>query len=86
MIGWAWTCGNARRPRRGRGFSVRSQTGRAALAGSAGDFGFGGASGTYFWVDPQEDLVVVFMAAAPGYMGQVLRVLVKNLVLASIID
>jgi CubicO group peptidase (beta-lactamase class C family) len=67
----------------GLDFSVRSQTGRAALAG---DFGFGGASGTYFWVDPQEDLVVVFMAAAPGYMGQVLRVLVKNLVLASIID
>lgn len=70
----------------GLGFSVRSQTGRAALAGSTGDFGWGGASGTYFWVDPQEDLVVVFMAAAPGYIGQVLRVLVKNLVLASIID
>lgn len=70
----------------GLGFSVRSQAGRAALAGSAGDFGFGGAFGTYFWVDPQEDLVVVFMAAAPGYIGQVLRVLVKNLVMASIID
>jgi CubicO group peptidase (beta-lactamase class C family) len=70
----------------GLGFSVRSQAGRAAFAGSAGDFGFGGAFGTYFWVDPQEDLVVVFMAAAPGYIGQVLRVLLKNLVLASIID
>jgi CubicO group peptidase (beta-lactamase class C family) len=68
------------------GFRVRSQTGRAALAGSSGDFGWGGAFGTYFWVDPQEDLVVVFVAAAPGYIGQVLRVLVKNLVLASIID
>jgi CubicO group peptidase (beta-lactamase class C family) len=53
---------------------------------STGDFGWGGAFGTYFWVDPQEDLVVVFMAAAPGYIGQVLRVLVKNLVVASIID
>jgi CubicO group peptidase (beta-lactamase class C family) len=70
----------------GLGFSVRSQAGRAALAGSTGDFGWGGAFGTYFWVDPQEELAVVFMAAAPGYMGQVLRVLVKNLVLASIID
>jgi hypothetical protein len=65
---------------------VRSQAGRAALAGSVGDFGWGGASGTSFWVDPDEDLVVVFMAAAPGYIGQVLKVLVKNLVLASIID
>jgi CubicO group peptidase (beta-lactamase class C family) len=70
----------------GLGFSVRSQTGRALLAGSTGDFGWGGAFGTYFWVDPQEDLVVVFMAAAPGYIGQVLRALVKNLVVASIID
>jgi CubicO group peptidase (beta-lactamase class C family) len=70
----------------GLGFSVRSQTGRAALAGSAGDFGWGGASGTSFWVDPEEDMAVVFMAAAPGYIGQVLKVLVKNLVLASITD
>ena len=70
----------------GLGFTVRSQAGRAAVAGSIGDFGFGGAFGTYFWVDPQEQLAVVFMAAAPGYIGQVLRVQVKNLVLASIID
>jgi CubicO group peptidase (beta-lactamase class C family) len=70
----------------GLGVSVRSHAGRAALAGSTGDFGWGGAFGTYFWVDPREELVVVFMAAAPGYIGQVLRVLVKNLVLASIID
>ena len=70
----------------GLGFTLRSQAGRAAVAGSIGDFGFGGAFGTYFWVDPQEDLAVVFMAAAPGYIGQVLRVQVKNLVLASIID
>lgn len=70
----------------GLGFSVRSQAGRAILAGSSGDFGWGGSFGTYFWVDPQEELVVVFMAAAPGYMGHVLRALVKNLILASIID
>jgi CubicO group peptidase (beta-lactamase class C family) len=70
----------------GLGFSVRSQAGLAAFAGSPGDFGWAGAFGTSFWVDPEEDLAVVFMAAAPGYAGQVLKVLVKNLVLASIID
>jgi CubicO group peptidase (beta-lactamase class C family) len=70
----------------GLGISVRSQAGRAILAGSTGDFGWGDTFGTYFWVDPQEDLVVVFMAATPGYIGQVLRVSVKNLVVASIID
>jgi hypothetical protein len=37
-------------------------------------------------IHPEEDLVVVFMAAAPGYAWQVLKGLVKNLVLASIMD
>jgi CubicO group peptidase (beta-lactamase class C family) len=31
----------------GLGISVRSQAGRALLAGSTGDFGWGGAFGTY---------------------------------------
>ena len=29
--------------------------------GSAGDFYWGGAASTIFWVDPAEDLVVIFM-------------------------
>jgi CubicO group peptidase (beta-lactamase class C family) len=31
------------------------------VAGSAGDYYWGGALGPYFWVDPAEALVVVFM-------------------------
>jgi CubicO group peptidase (beta-lactamase class C family) len=70
----------------GLGFSVRTQAGVATLAGSVGEFGFGGAFGTSFWVDPQEELAVVFMAAAPGALSGHFRALVKNLVLASIVD
>ncbi|MGV7216036.1 serine hydrolase domain-containing protein [Bradyrhizobium sp. UFLA05-112] len=70
----------------GLGFTIRTQTGRASLAGSTGDFGWGGAFGTYFWVDPQEDLAVVFMAATPSELRAYFRALVKNLVLASIVD
>ncbi len=70
----------------GLGFSVRSPAGRAALAGSQGISAGEAPSARPFWVDPEEDLVVVFMAAAPGYVGQVLKGLIKNLVLASIID
>jgi len=34
---------------------------KAKVPGSVGDFGWGGAASTYFWVDPVEDLTCVFM-------------------------
>jgi CubicO group peptidase (beta-lactamase class C family) len=34
---------------------------RTGVIGSAGDFMWGGAASTTFWVDPNEDLTVVFM-------------------------
>jgi CubicO group peptidase (beta-lactamase class C family) len=45
----------------GLGFSVTMDPARTLLAGSAGDFGWGGAASTYFWVDPQEELIVILM-------------------------
>jgi hypothetical protein len=47
------------------GFAVRSQTGIATVAGTTGDYNWGGAYGTFFWVDPKEEMAVVFMVAAP---------------------
>jgi CubicO group peptidase (beta-lactamase class C family) len=70
----------------GLGFAVRSQAGLAAYAGSAGDYTWGGAFGTYFWVDPKEELAVVYMAATPGDIRTTYRTLVRNLVLQSIAD
>ena len=70
----------------GLGFTVRTHAGQAPLAGTTGDYSWGGAFGTYFWVDPKEEMAVVFMAAAPGDIRTHFRMLVKNLVLASIID
>lgn len=34
---------------------------QAQMSGSPGDFGWGGMASTVFWVDPKEDLVVVFL-------------------------
>jgi CubicO group peptidase (beta-lactamase class C family) len=34
---------------------------KAKVPASVGDFGWGGAASTFFWVDPVEDLVCVFM-------------------------
>jgi CubicO group peptidase (beta-lactamase class C family) len=45
----------------GLGVGVRLQPGLSIVPGSVGDYYWGGATGPYFWVDPAERLVVVFM-------------------------
>ena len=45
----------------GLGFSVNQGASRAGQIGSAGEYAWGGAASTLFWIDPTEDLVVVFM-------------------------
>ncbi len=70
----------------GLGFAVRMDAGLASAAGSKGDYTWGGAYGTYFWVDPKEDLVVVLMSAAPGETRLYYRNLLRNLVLQAIVD
>lgn len=70
----------------GLGFAVRLETGMSNLTGSKGDHNWGGAYGTYFWVDPKEDLVVVYMAHTPGDARIYGRNLIKSLVLQAIVD
>ncbi|MEO8539821.1 MAG: serine hydrolase domain-containing protein [bacterium] len=45
----------------GLGFSVTLDPAQAQISGTPGEFSWGGAASTTFWVDPLEDLVVVFM-------------------------
>jgi CubicO group peptidase (beta-lactamase class C family) len=49
----------------GLGVRVITDAGRAGVWLSNGSFGWTGASGTHFWIDPTENLVAVMMAAAP---------------------
>ncbi len=44
----------------GLGFSVCTNLGERGTPGSEGEFGWGGAYGSTYWVDPKEDLVVVY--------------------------
>ena len=44
----------------GLGFSVARDLGERGELGSEGDFGWGGAYHSSYWVDPAEDLVVVY--------------------------
>jgi CubicO group peptidase (beta-lactamase class C family) len=45
----------------GLGFSVVLDNAVAQIAGSPGQYGWGGAASTAFWVDPVEDLTVIFL-------------------------
>jgi CubicO group peptidase (beta-lactamase class C family) len=63
----------------GLGFTVRLADGVSPLEGSAGDYNWAGLGGTYFWVDPRERLIAVWMMQAPGPRGYY-RELYRNLV------
>ena len=45
----------------GLGFSIVEDLGARGLPGSTGEFGWGGAYHSTYWVDPVEDLVVVYL-------------------------
>lgn len=70
----------------GLGFMVRQGPGVAGVPGSPGEYMWGGAQGTFFWIDPQEQLVGVFMSQAGGPIRQYYRKLVKQLVYQAIVD
>ncbi|MEQ1776456.1 MAG: serine hydrolase domain-containing protein [Burkholderiales bacterium] len=66
--------------------AVRTSAGGPAMMGSPGVFTWSGASGTDFWVDPKEQLVVVFMSAGPGAIRWHYRRLINALVYQSLVD
>jgi CubicO group peptidase (beta-lactamase class C family) len=45
----------------GLGFSVTIDPAKGQISGTPGEFAWGGAASTAFWVDPGEDLAFVFM-------------------------
>ena len=64
----------------GLGFMVRQGQGIAGVHGSEGDYAWGGYGGTFFWVDPKEQLIGVLMAQTPGASRQYYRRMIKTLV------
>ena len=53
----------------GLGVRVMMDTGRALSLTNNGEFGWAGAASTYFWVDPGEQMIGIFMSQ---YLGSVL--------------
>jgi CubicO group peptidase (beta-lactamase class C family) len=67
----------------GLGFAVRKAQGLSPVPGSVGEFFWGGVLGTYFWIDPQEQMVVVLMMQAPDQRLRY-RYLSRRLVYAAV--
>jgi CubicO group peptidase (beta-lactamase class C family) len=64
----------------GLGFMVRQGPGLASVPGSEGDYAWAGAGGTFFWIDPKEQVIGLLMAQTPGPIRQYYRRMIKQLV------
>jgi CubicO group peptidase (beta-lactamase class C family) len=67
----------------GLGFCVRTAPGIAPFPGSVGQFFWSGMAGTFFFIDPVEDLFTVFMMQGPGQRTQI-RNLLRDLAYAAV--
>ena len=69
----------------GLGFCVRKEAGRNPVHGSAGEFYWSGVQGTYFWIDPAEQLIGILMTCAPGVRRHY-RALMRQLTYQALAD
>jgi CubicO group peptidase (beta-lactamase class C family) len=70
----------------GLGFRVREHLGQSATLGSVGEYGWGGAYGTYFWVDPKEQMIGIMMIQLLPYAHLNIRPEFENAVTQAIVD
>jgi CubicO group peptidase (beta-lactamase class C family) len=70
----------------GLGFRVRQDLGESLTLGSTGEYGWGGAFGTYFWVDPKEQLIGILMIQLSPYAHLNIRPEFQNAVTQAIVD
>lgn len=68
----------------GLGFAVRRDAGVSPVEGSVGDYFWGGVGGTFFWVDPKEQMTVTFMMQSPKQRLHY-RPVLRNMIYAAIV-
>ncbi len=69
----------------GLGFAVRRVPGVSADQGSQGDYTWNGVGGTHFWVDPKEDMFVVYMMQSPRARQHYMST-IRNLVYSALVN
>jgi CubicO group peptidase (beta-lactamase class C family) len=70
----------------GLGFSVMRRPATAQILGTPGEYAWGGAASTAFWVDPKEDLIVIFMTQLMPSSSYPIRRELRTITYAALID
>jgi CubicO group peptidase (beta-lactamase class C family) len=70
----------------GLGFAVTMNPAQTLLAGSPGEYNWGGAATTSFWIDPAEELIAIFMTQVLPSSAYPLRRELRTMVYAAITD
>ena len=70
----------------GLGFAVTADPAKTLLAGSAGEFYWGGMASTAFLIDPAEELIIVFMTQLVPSSSYPVRRELRTMVYAAITD
>ena len=70
----------------GLGFSVVIDPAKAEVVTSAGEYAWGGAASTAFWIDPQEDLIVILMTQLMPSSSYPIRRELRALTYQALID
>jgi CubicO group peptidase (beta-lactamase class C family) len=70
----------------GLGFSVTMHPSQTLIPGSAGEYAWGGAASTAFWIDPAEELIAIFLTQLLPSSSYPVRRELRTMVYAGITD
>lgn len=70
----------------GLGFATTLNPAKALIPGTAGDYFWGGAASTFFWVDPREELICIFMTQVIPSSAYPVRRQLRTLVYSAFTD
>jgi CubicO group peptidase (beta-lactamase class C family) len=70
----------------GLGFSVTLDPAKTLIPGSAGEYAWGGAATTSFWIDPAEELIAIFMTQVLPSTATAIRRELRTMIYSAITD
>jgi CubicO group peptidase (beta-lactamase class C family) len=70
----------------GLGFSVTMNPAQTLIPGSAGEYSWGGAATTSFWIDPAEELIAIFMTQVLPSSAYPIRRELRTMIYSAITD
>jgi CubicO group peptidase (beta-lactamase class C family) len=70
----------------GLGFSVTRDPAKTLIPGSAGEYAWGGAATTSFWIDPAEELIAIFMTQVLPSSAYPIRRELRSMIYTAITD